>query len=298
MKLITMEIADGGSARETIGAVLGEDRTLDLAAASADIPPDMVLFLESGRAGLDRARKLTEEAENGGHASHVRPLSSIRLRPPVPRPRKFIHAGRNFHKHLDETGSAMPAQIPLAPRFPSTMIGPDEPIVYPEITTQLDSEAEIAMIIGERCKNVPRERAFDVIMGYTLYNDVTARDIQNDDKRGGLFLCKSLDTTNVLGPWIITSDEIDDPQEMEIIGRVDGFELQRQSLDNMIFDIPHIISHLSQMTLEPGDLVSTGTPEGCAIFRPDGEAHLLKVGSVAEIESGPLGILRNPVVAG
>ncbi|MBT3434467.1 MAG: fumarylacetoacetate hydrolase family protein, partial [Nitrospinaceae bacterium] len=225
------------------------------------------------------------------------PLASVHLRAPVPRPRKFVHAGRNFHKHLAESGSAMPAQIPLAPRFTSTMIGPDEPIIYPPLTSKLDSEAEIVMIIGERCKNVPRENAFDVIMGYTLYNDVTARDIQDDDARGGLFLCKSLDATNAIGPWIVTSDEIDDPQNMDIIGRVDGFELQRQSLSNMIFDIPHIISHLSKMTLEPGDLVSTGTPEGCAIFREGGEAHLLKVGGVAEVESPLLGILRNPVVA-
>ncbi len=297
MKLVTMEIPEGGAVRETIGVVLGSDRVLDLAAASLDIPPDMVLFLEKGKPGLESARKLAGEAESGGLAASVHPLASVRLKAPVPRPRKFIHAGRNFYKHLDESGSAKPVQIPLAPRFTSTMIGPDEPIVYPSITTKLDSEAEIVMVIGERCKNVPREKAFDVIMGYTLYNDVTARDIQDDDVRGGLFLCKSLDTTNAIGPWIVTSDEIDDPQNMDIIGRVDGFELQHQNLSNMIFDIPHIISHLSQMTLEPGDLVSTGTPEGCAIFREGGEAHLLKVGGVAEVESPLLGILRNPIVA-
>lgn len=297
MKLVTMEIAEGGKARESIGVVLSGGRVLDLAAASHAIPPDMVMFLDTGRPGLDAARKLAGEAEDGRHGACVRPLAGVRLRAPVPRPRKFIHAGRNFHAHLKESGSKMPAQIPLAARFASTIIGPDEPILYPKITTQWDSEAEIVMVIGQRCKYVPREKTFGVIMGYTLYNDVTARDVQNDEARGGLFLCKTLDTSNPLGPWIVTSDEIPDPQGMEIIGKVNGFELQRQSLKNMIFDIPHIISHLSNMTLEPGDLVSTGTPEGCAIFRPDGAPHLLRPGSVAEVSSPQIGVLRNPVVA-
>ncbi len=298
MKLVTFEVSEGGHERETVGVILSGDRALDLAAASAAIPPDMVLLLEQGEAGLDEVRRLAEAAEGGNHSQHVHSLVDVRLRAPVPRPRKFIHAGRNFHAHLKESGSAMPKQIPLAARFASTIIGPDEPIVYPEFTEKLDSEAEIVMVIGRRCKNVPHKDAFSVIMGYMLYNDVTARDIQDDDSLGGLFLCKSLDTTNALGPWIVTADEIPEPQKMEIIGRVNGYELQRQSLENMIFDIPHIISHLSKMTLEPGDLVSTGTPEGCAIFRPDGEPHLLRPGSVAEIASAPLGVLRNPVVAG
>ncbi len=298
MKLVTLEVAEGGRPRETIGAVLSGERVLDLAGASAAVPPDMVLFLEGGRAALDRARKLAEEAEGGRHGGQVRPLASVRLRAPVPRPRKFVHSGRNFPKHLEESGSSLPAQIPLAPRFVSTLIGPNEPIVYPRITRQLDSEAEVAMVIGTRCKNVPRERAFEVIAGYTLYNDITARDIQVDEARGGLFLSKNLDATNAIGPWLVTADEIGDPQGIEISGRVDGVELQRQRLSEMIFDIPHIISHLSQMTLEPGDIVSTGTPEGCGIFRkPDPTPYLLKVGSVAEVESEPLGVLRNPVVA-
>ncbi len=298
MKLVTMETNREGGGEETIGAVLPGERTLDLAPA-AGLPPDMILFLEEGPDGMARARKAAAEAEAGEHSAHVRPLAEVRLKAPVPRPRKFIHSGRNFYKHLDESGSAKPRQIPLAPRFVSTLIGPDEPVVYPKITSQLDSEAEIVMVIGTRCKDVPRERAFEVIAGYTLYNDITARDIQVDEERGGLFLCKNLDTTNTLGPWIVTSDEIEDPQSLDIIGRVDGVELQRQSLSAMIFDIPHIISHLSQMTLEPGDLVSTGTPEGCGIFRkPDPTPYLLKVGSVAEVESGPIGILRNPIVEG
>jgi 2-keto-4-pentenoate hydratase/2-oxohepta-3-ene-1,7-dioic acid hydratase in catechol pathway len=296
MKLVTFQVPQGGRTRESIGAVLSGDRVLDLSAASSSIPPDMVLFLEMGPSGLAEARRLAEAAGGSARAPAVLALSEVRLLAPVPRPRKFIHAGRNFHAHLEESGSAMPKQIPLAPRFTSTMIGPDEPIRYPKVTQKLDSEAEIVMVIGKRCKYVPREQAFDVIMGYTLYNDVTARDIQDDEERGGLFLCKSLDTSNAVGPWIVTSDEIPDPLSMEIIGRVNGFELQRQSLRNMIFDIPDIISHLSNMTLEPGDLVSTGTPEGCAIFRPDGEPHLLRPGSVAEVECPDIGVLRNPVV--
>ncbi|MDA1000291.1 MAG: fumarylacetoacetate hydrolase family protein [bacterium] len=297
MKLVTMEIVEGGAARESIGVVLSGDRVLDLAGASSAIAPDMVAFLRMEEVGLALARALAKEAEGGGHAAHVRPLPAVRLLAPVPRPPKFIHAGRNFHKHLEESKSAMPKQIPVAPRFTCTIIGPDAPIIYPSFTKQLDSEAEIVMVIGKRCRNISREEAYDVIMGYTLYNDVTARDVQADEVRGGLFLSKNLPGMNAIGPWIVTADEAGDPQKMEIIGRVDGHELQRQSLSQMIFDIPHIISYLSQMGLEPGDLVSTGTPEGCAIFRPDAERYLLKVGSVAEVESGPLGVLRNPVVA-
>lgn len=297
MKLVTMELTEGSASRESIGVVLSGERVLDLAGASNALPPDMVVFLRMEEAGLELASALAAEAAGGAHPAHVRPLPSVRLLAPVPRPPKFIHAGRNFHKHLEETNTPMPKQIPLAPRFTCTLIGPDAPIVYPSITEKLDSEAEIVMVIGKPCRNISRDEAYDVIMGYTLYNDVTARDVQVDEVRGGLFLSKNLPGMNAIGPWIVTADEVGDPQEMEIIGRVDGHELQRQSLTQMIFDIPHIISYLSQMGLEPGDLVSTGTPEGCAIFRPDPEPYLLKVGSVAEVESGPLGVLRNPVVA-
>ena len=298
MKLVTMCVPDGGKERETIGAVLGGDRVLDLAGASAAIPPDMILFLEGGRPLLEMAAALCREAEGGRHAAHVRPLAAVRLRAPVPRPRKFLHTGVNFPAHLKEANRKPPAQVPGAPRFSSTIIGPDEPVVYPSITQQLDAEAEIAIVIGTRCKNVPPDRALDVIAGYTLYNDITARDIQRDEKRGGVFLAKNLDTTNPIGPWIVTSDEIPDPEDMEIVGRVDGRELQRNSTQNMIFGIRELIAYYSQMTLEPGDLISTGTCEGCGIFRkPDPTPFLLKVGSVAEVASRQIGVLRNPVVA-
>ena len=298
MKLVTMRIQEGGSERETIGAVLGGDRVLDLAAASAAIPPDMILFLDGGRPLLDAAVALCREAEGGAHTRHTRPLASVRLRAPIPRPRKFLHTGVNFKAHLEEANRKPPPQIPGAPRFSSTIIGPDEPVVYPKICSQLDNEAEIAIVIGTRCKYVPRETAFDVIAGYTLYNDITARDIQYDEKRGGVFLGKNLDATNPIGPWIVTADEIPDPEDMEIIGRVDGRELQRNTTKNLIFGIRDLIAYYSQMTLEPGDLISTGTCEGAGIFRkPDPTPYLLKVGSVAEVASKQIGVLRNPVVA-
>ncbi len=298
MKLVTMCVPDGVKERETIGAVLGGDRVLDLAGASAAVPPDMILFLEGGKPLLDSAAAVCREAEGGGHAAHVRPLGAVRLRAPVPRPRKFLHTGVNFTAHLEEANRQPPPQIPGAPRFSSTIIGPDESVVYPSITQQLDAEAEIAIVIGTRCKHVPRQRAFEVIAGYTLYNDITARDIQRDEKRGGVFLAKNLDTTNPIGPWIVTADEIPDPEDMEIIGRVDGRELQRNSTKNMIFGIRDLIAYYSQMTLEPGDLISTGTCEGAGIFRkPDPTPFLLKVGSVAEVASKQIGVLRNRVVA-
>ncbi|MFQ5895506.1 MAG: fumarylacetoacetate hydrolase family protein, partial [Nitrospinota bacterium] len=192
MKLVTMCTPEGGKERETVGAVLAGERVLDLAGASAAIPPDMVLFLEGGKPMLEAAAALCREAEGGGGAAHVRPLSAVRLRAPVPRPRKFLHTGVNFKAHLEEAGRKPPPQIPGAPRFSSTIVGPDEPVVYPTITEQLDAEAEIAIVIGTRCKNVPREEAFEVIAGYTLYNDIPARDIQRDEKRGGLLLGKNL----------------------------------------------------------------------------------------------------------
>lgn len=298
MKLVTMCVPAGGVERETIGAVLGGERVLDLAGASAAIPPDMTLFLEGGKPLLGSAAALCREAEGGQHAAHVRPLAAVRLRAPVPRPRKFLHTGVNFKAHLEEANRKPPPQIPGAPRFSSTVIGPDEPVIYPRACTQLDNEAEIAIVIGTRCKYVPRERAFHVIAGYTLYNDITARDIQADEKRGGVFLAKNLDATNPIGPWIVTSDEIPDPEDMELVGRVDGRELQRNSTRNMIFGIRDLIAYYSQMTLEPGDLISTGTCEGAGIFRkPDPTPYLLKVGSVAEVASKQIGVLRNRVVA-
>ncbi|MEE9276582.1 MAG: fumarylacetoacetate hydrolase family protein [bacterium] len=324
MRLATYRNLAPGATGDRLGVLLSDGRMADLrlcyaarlaakegegrpyAMANARIPRGMREFLRGGppalaaaRAALDFAEEaLRAGAEPAGPDGELAALKEkhTRLRPPVVLPGKFLHTGLNFHSHLEETGNKTPENVPGAPRFSSTLIAHGEPIVHPRQTETLDYEIEVGIVIGTQCKDVRPEDAFDVIAGYTIYNDVTAREVQGSAALGGGFLGKNFDTTNPLGPHLVTADEVPNPESLKIQLRVNGETRQDSDLTDMVFGIRELVAFFSQMTLEPGDIISSGTCSGVA-SRMKPEPKYLKPGDVVECEVERLGVLRNPVVA-
>ena len=227
------------------------------------------------------------------------PLSQATLLAPL-YPRKNVFCvGRNYLAHAEEGARARGEELklPTVPTFfskaPTSITGPGATLhLDGAISQKYDWEAELAVVIGTRCKNVREEDALDVIFGYTCLNDVSARDLQNATTQW--FKGKTLDDTCPLGPWIVTADEIGDPQQLDVTLRLNGEVKQHASTSSMIFSIARIISYLSQgVTLEPGDIIATGTPEGVGFARTPPE--FLKDGDVMEVEVSKIGILRSPV---
>ena len=232
----------------------------------------------------------------------------VRLLPPVPRPGKIIMVGSNYKSHVGEAGTAA-KNLPAArsekhtwpaafSKFPSVLIGHEDTIIYPRHTTQLDYEAELCVVIGKRCKNVSENEVDDVIAGYTIANDVSMRDVQFAEMRRGLILIgKNFDTSSPMGPYLATKDEIPDPQNILIKCWVNGELRQNDSTANMTFSVRQLVSYFSRVTLEPGDIIATGTPAGVGIFWNPPEAALLRVGDRIDITIERIGRLSNTVIA-
>jgi len=213
---------------------------------------------------------------------------------PIERPGKIVCVGLNYLDHAEEQGAALPAEPLLFAKFPNALIGPGDPIVIPPIVTQCDYEAELGVVIGTRVKDVSRENALNAVQGYLCANDVSARDLQFSD--GQWTRGKSVDSFCPVGP-LVSADDIPDPHNLRIRAIVSGEVLQDSTTANLIFGIDEIISHASRtMTLEPGDLILTGTPAGVGIFRDP--QRLLRPGDEVTIEIEGIGTLTNPVVAG
>jgi 2-keto-4-pentenoate hydratase/2-oxohepta-3-ene-1,7-dioic acid hydratase in catechol pathway len=293
MRLITFQ-ADQGP---RLGAVL-DDRVVDLARASnGDLPDSMLGFVGAGPSAWDRARDLVARA--GGD---VTPLASVRILAPIPRPRKnIVCLGLNYRDHAEEAARAAgkPLKLPEHPIYftkPATsVIGPDEAIVYdPSLTTEVDWEVELTLVIGKAGRDIAPDRVMEHMFGYTAGNDVSARDLQF--RHGGQwFKGKSLDTFAPIGPCIVTADELTAPGNLDVRCRVNGVDKQSSNTRELIFDIPSMVSILSAgVTLEPGDLIMTGTPHGVGFARTPPE--FLRNGDVVEVEIEGIGTLRNPVV--
>jgi 2-keto-4-pentenoate hydratase/2-oxohepta-3-ene-1,7-dioic acid hydratase in catechol pathway len=297
MRLVTFDAGAG----PRLGAVV-DSRVLDLAElaerdSGGSLPSSMLPFIQAGREAWERARRLVESRQSG---SEGRDLSSVKLLAPIPRPLKnVVCLGVNYRAHLEESNRAN--QRNLAPTLPvfftkavTSIVAPGDPILFDEaVSTQYDWEAELGVVIGEGGRSIPRERALDHIFGYTCFNDVSVRDVQNGHVQW--FRGKSLDGTCPFGPWIVTADEIPDPHNLNIQCRVNGVVKQDSNTSMLINDIPAIIYHLSNgLTIEPGELISTGTPSGVGFARDPKE--FLKPGDVVEVEVERVGILRNPVV--
>ncbi len=217
----------------------------------------------------------------------------VEFLPPV-KPGKMLAIGRNYLDHAAEGGSAPPPAPLIFMKLPNSLTAHESPIVLPTITEQVDYEAELAVVIGKRAKRVNESDALAHVFGYTLVNDVSARDLQFGD--GQWIRGKGLDTFAPMGPYITTRDEIADVQSLRIEGRLNGQTMQSSNTSFMIFKVAYLVSYISQgITLEPGDVIATGTPEGVGIFRKP--PVLLKPGDTFEVEIEGLGILRNQVVS-
>ncbi|MDH4101970.1 MAG: fumarylacetoacetate hydrolase family protein [Thermoleophilia bacterium] len=213
---------------------------------------------------------------------------------PIDRPGKIVCVGLNYRDHAEEQGVELPAEPLLFAKWPTSLIGPGEAIVIPPIVTKADYEAELGVVIGVRAKNVSKESAFEAVRGYLCANDVSARDLQFSD--GQWTRGKSPDTFCPVGP-MVARDEISDPHDLRIRAIVSGEVLQDSTTANLIFGIDDVIAYASQTTtLEPGDLILTGTPAGVGVFRDP--QRLLRPGDEVTIEIEGIGSLTNPVVAG
>lgn len=251
--------------------------------------------IKRGAPALEQLDALMNSSESAtGRAGVVaHPVDSIDFLPAV-YPGKILAIGRNYAEHAAEGGSDLPKAPLLFNKLPNALNAHGKPIVLPSISTQVDFEAELAVVIGRRAKRVSEAEALGHVFGYSLINDVSARDLQYGDKqwtRG-----KGLDTFAPLGPFITTRDEIEDVQSLKIEGLLNGDVMQSSNTAKMIFSVAYLVSYLSQgITLEPGDVIASGTPDGVGAFRQP--PVWLKNGDAFEVRIEKLGSLRNPVVA-
>jgi len=297
MKVVRYSTTDSG---ENIGILQG-DKVFNFTAAyqtfrmvecgECECPIHSTLeLLEKGlfaaetfRSGLDFARKhgLTEQYT----------VSEYKLLAPVERPSKIMALGRNYMAHALESGYHIPTEPVFFSKANSSVIGPEEPVVYKKFLTRVDPEGELAVIIGKKGANIPEEEAQSYVAGYTIMNDVTARDMQIQDLKlsSPWMRSKGIDTFGPMGPCVVLPDEIHEPIELDLETRVNGEVRQKDNTSSLMFKIPKLISYISSFhTLFPGDVISTGTPEG---MKP------VQVGDIMEVEIEGIGVLRNPVVA-
>jgi 2-keto-4-pentenoate hydratase/2-oxohepta-3-ene-1,7-dioic acid hydratase in catechol pathway len=282
MKLCTF--SHGGGQR--LGVVQG-DEVVDLAVAAPELPREMTQLLGAGPGALRAA------ARAAGGARERLALASVALAAPVLRPPKFLAIGLNYADHVAESGVPTP-KLPTVFNKQSTCVaGPYDPIHMPRVSKALDYEGELAFAIGRRCRHVPRERAHEVIAGYLVANDVTVRDWQL--RVPTWTMGKSFDTHGPLGPWLATPDEVPDPHGLRLRTWVNDELRQDSSTKQLIFDCFALVEHLSTaFTLEPGDVISTGTPGGVGIARKP--PRLLQVGDTVRVEIEGLGAIQNRVI--
>lgn len=293
----------------TGAAVRLEDGSLlEIAKAAADLANDtgaalrsgsMQAIVESGSVAVDAIRELVSAAESGAHADARHAAASVTLLAPIPEPRKNVFCvGRNYAEHIAEGERAQNKKIgvsehPVYFTKPLTaVIGPHARIpIFPSLSEAIDYEVELTVVIGSPGRNISKANAYDHVFGYTILNDISARDIQR--RHGGQFFKgKALDGSCPLGPWIVTADAISNPQALAISSTVNGELRQNDTTASMIFDIPTLISSLSEgMTLEPGDLIATGTPSGVGYamdppqFLKDGDTVICDIAEIGQLEN-------------
>ena len=285
MRLISTRTEAG----ETLGVVV-DDLWLPASEVLDGGPRTIAELLAGGdpvRAALrDAVEASPDRIRDGGQA-----VAATELLAPIPRPGKVIAIGRNYREHVDEEQSEAPPAPLVFAKFPSAVVGPGADITWdPALTTQVDWEAELAVVIGTTARNVAPDTALEHVLGYTCLNDVSARDLQFGD--GQWVRGKSLDTFCPIGPAIVTADEIPDPQRLAIACLVDGETVQASTTARMYFGVAEIISHCSRsFRLDPGDVIATGTPGGVGVFRDP--PRFLGDGSVVTVEIERIGSLTN-----
>ncbi|MBI4719930.1 MAG: fumarylacetoacetate hydrolase family protein [Chitinivibrionia bacterium] len=285
MKLVSF----GPSGKERPGVLMGS-RILDLCAADPTLPATVRDMLERGL--LPRAANLMQSAGSGPAGNFVN-LDAVRLGPPIVNPSKIICLGLNYSDHAKEQGKEVPERPLLFAKAPSCLCGNRDPVAMPPEVTQLDHEVELAFVIGRRAKNVAHHDAPAYIAGYGVFMDLSARDVQFREKQW--FRGKSFDGFGPFGPYLTTSDEIRDPHDLAISLEVDGVTVQSSNTGNMRFRVDYLVHYLSHsMTLEPGDIVSTGTPAGVGVFA--NPQRFLRPGQRLRAAIDSLGSLENRIV--
>jgi 2-keto-4-pentenoate hydratase/2-oxohepta-3-ene-1,7-dioic acid hydratase in catechol pathway len=286
MHLATIQTPAGPHA-----ALLVNNEYVDLHATDPGLPATVRQLL-AAPVELRRAAEVAKQP----HAVRY-PAGSVKLLPPVPDPQKIVCLGLNYSDHAAETNAKIPQDPILFSKYATALIGPDEPIVLPPISNEVDFEAELVIVIGKRGRNLTPEAALQHVAGYTVGHDVSARDWQLKKDGKQWMVGKTFDTFAPCGPVLVTADEVPDPHNLAIRLRLNGTTMQDSNTGKMIFKVGQVVSHLSKIfTIEPGDLVYTGTPPGVGVARKP--PVYLKAGDVVEIEIEGLGVLRNPVVQG
>ena len=281
MKLVTFT----HNQQSRIGAVIGDSVVDSL--GCAEIPANLIDFF---KAGPDALAAMQQQIDSG-KARIV--LQEVKLEAPVPRPGKYLGISLNYADHIAETGRDKPEYPSFFTKQSSCVIGHGSAIHRPRVSDKLDYEGELAFVIGKQCRHVAVDKAHQVIAGFTIANDVSVRDWQM--RSPTMMIGKSFDTCGPLGPWLVTADEISDPHNLAISTWVDNELRQQANTRQMIFNCYEMIAYLSQaMTLEPGDVIATGTPAGVGVkMQPRG---YLKPGQIVRIEIEGIGILANPVI--
>ena len=301
MKLVRYETAGGaaiGALSENgkevvqLAQAMAQSGGVGEAEAAMRFPASMTAFLARGDAGLADARTVVAEAPDSAR----RPLEDVRLLAPIGDPPKIICIGQNYRDHCEEQNQPIPERAIIFSKFATALNRPGGNIVLPKLSSQVDYEAEMAFVIGGAGgggRDIPESEAMQHVAGYMCANDVSARDIQFGDKqwvRG-----KTFDTFFPTGPYLVTADEVPDPQALDISLTLNGQTMQRSNTSNLVFNVPYLVAYLSQvMTLLPGDIVSTGTPGGVGVFR--NPPVFLKPGDTVSVTIAGLGTLTNPVV--
>lgn len=278
-----LSYVEGGVAR--YGAVKGEGAdagVVDLTRRVGDRWPTLRAAIAAGA--------LPRLAEIVAVASPDVALDGLTFAPTIPDPPKILCVGLNYKSHVGEMGREMPAQPSVFARLHDTLVPHGGDIVRPTVSTNLDFEGELAVVIGRRCRHVAEADALSVIAGYTCFNDGSVRDFQKHSVTAG----KNFPSTGALGPWMATADELPDPTALTLTTRLNGVEVQRAKTDQLIYPIPRIVAYLSTVTsLEPGDIIATGTPEGVGAGRKP--PLWMKAGDVVEVDISGIGTLRNRV---
>ena len=289
------------------GAIAGE-RVIDLTQAIAALAlrasiaerglvapaSGMLRLLYAGAAGIAAIRQHVDSTVAVGGLDGLPFWRELKLMAPIPRPGKIVAIGRNYADHAKETG-VQPFERPrIIAKLSSSVTGPGAVVQRPATVTKLDLEAELGVVIGSFAHNVPRERALDMVAGYSVLNDLSAREFQFDVSPPQTTFAKSMDGFCPMGPWLVTADEITDPQTLEINSYLNDEPMQQGSTADMLFPVDRIIEYLSQfMTLEPGDVIATGTPAGSGAFRDP--PIWLKSGDRVRIEIAQIGTLEHSI---
>ena len=278
--------------------------------ADAFVPPNLLHLLQGGNKSMNAAREALKFVEEYGVSKiqgssgeeSVFKFSKVKIKAPIPHPGKILHTAGNFREHAKE-GSDSGWEFPIPHwisflKSPSAIVGNEDQVIHPSYTKMLDHEIELAIVIGKKAKHLTKENAWDAIAGFTIFNDITARDIQREEMKSGLLnFGKNMDTFALFGPCFVPKEDIGDVHKLKIEFRVNGDPRQVSNTDHLSVTVPEIVSHYSWVTLEPGDIITTGTVSGVAAFRKDPEKYWLKPGDVIESEIENIGLLRNYVVA-